>query len=228
MLQSDLVKSISEWSSASKTELKGDLAKLGSVPMEVLRSISDRIAKTYPCCSPAELAILESERRGESDGRTLADVASLLGFIFDKADNDEPGDIVSDLVSLELLPEALAPTLLSLVQAAQPLRTSANAAAANIRLGTSLFVTLRGTVDIRLRFNKSAEEIEVGSAPVGLMDAQRLVFANLTINRLNAENEVIPFVMDEADLQYMKRFVRNMEAALELSKKVRVETEDNG
>ena len=40
--------------------------------------------------------------------------------------------------------------------------------------------------------------------------------------------DVIPFVMDEADLQYMKRFVRNMESALEISKKVDVGTEDNG
>jgi hypothetical protein len=143
-------------------------------------------------------------------------------------DSDEPESIVSDLLSLELLPEALAPTLDALAKSAKPLRESANAVAANLRFGAPLFVKLRGTVDIRLRFNKSAEEIEVGSAPIGLLGAQRLIFANLTINRPDDEEEVIPFVMDEADLQYMKRFVKNMETALALSKKVDVGTENNG
>jgi len=171
MLLSEWGKSVSEWSSASKTELKNDLEKLGSVPIEVLGPLSDRIARTYPACNPAELAILESERVSELDGRTFADVASVLAFIFSKANDDEPESVVSDLVTLELLPQALAPKLLALAKSAQPLRKPANAAAANIKFGAPLFVRLRGTVDIRLRFNESAEDIGVGSAPVGLLAA---------------------------------------------------------
>jgi len=204
------------------------LEKLGSVPYEVLRPLSNRIAKAYPACNPAELGILESERVGKLDGQTLADVSSALAFIFDEADGDEPESVVSDLISLELLPQALAPKLLELAKSAQPLRKTANAAAANIKLGAPLFVNLRGTVDIRLRFNESEDQISVGSAPVGLLGSQRLIFANLTINRPGDKEAVIPFVMDETDLQYMKRFVRNMETALELSRKVSVGTEDNG
>jgi|GEM_PF-2408621 len=221
-------KAVHGWSLAAKRELGKDLEKLGTVPLEVLRSLSDRIARTYPACSVTELAIAESERSTDLNGPTLVDVASVLGYVFDKADGDAPELVAADLVSLELLPKSLEPTLVELIKLAQPLRKSANAAAANIRFGAPLFVKLRGTVDIRLQFNASEDEIRVGSAPVGLIESQRLIFANLTINRPSGKDDVIPFVMDEADLQSMKRFVRNMESALEISQRVSIGGSDNG
>lgn len=80
------------------------------------------------------------------------------------------------------------------------------------------FVNIRGTVDYRLRFHDTRDKFLAGRLPKQIFGAQQVIMANLAVSDPDGEERVVPFVMDENDLAYLKKFVRNMERELELSK----------
>lgn len=101
---------------------------------------------------------------------------------------------------------------------AEPFRETAKVAASYLKVGAPLFVGLRGTVDIRCRFHRTDEDFTNTMTPNELVGAQQVIVANLTIHNLDEGETIVPFLMDENDLNFMKRFVKNMEKELELSK----------
>jgi hypothetical protein len=218
MAQTGLGTKAEEWSASAKKEFRSDLDQLTGAPPEVLRSVADKIAKTYPACNTTELAALAAEQHNLTDPQQFIDAVSAFVYVWDNMDSDLPQAVVSDLLSLELISDSAAPLLIKLLESAVPFRESAKAAAQNLRLGSPLFVGLRGTVDIKLRFHKKEENIWSTATATELVGVQQVVMANLTISQPDGTESVIPFLMDETDLSYMKRFVRNMERELELSR----------
>jgi hypothetical protein len=219
MAETDIGTSVATWSTAAKADLKQDLDKLTKVPLDVLRPLVEKIAKTLPACNPADLVALEAEEKGIANSEALSDVISSLVFIFENADEGEsPQSVVNDLTALGLLSNEAAPILTDLLKTAAPFREGAKAQASYIRIGAPLFVTLRGVLDVRLRFHKKREDFVMGAPPTSLAGTQRVIVADLTLQQADGREEVVSFTMDESDLGYMKRFVRHMERELELSK----------
>jgi hypothetical protein len=85
-------------------------------------------------------------------------------------------------------------------------------------MGSTLFVGLRGTIDLRLRFHKTEDEFLGGKLPTNVAGAQAVIMANLSVSEPDGTEAVIAFLMDENDLSYMKKFVRNMERELKIGK----------
>ncbi len=217
MPQTELGRRVEGWSTGAKEELKADSAKLTKVPLEALRSVIDKIAKTHPACNAVELTTLEAEQRGV-DTQTLNDAVSVWVYLWSNSDGESPQAVTADLISLGLVSNVVGGLLTELLISAEPFRETARAASKNLRIGAPLFTDIHGTVDIRCRFHKTEEAIVNLQFPSELVDAQQVIMANLTIRNPDDEEAVVSFLMDEADLSYMKRFVRNMEKELELSK----------
>lgn len=225
MVHTQLGKKIEDWSASSKAEFKNDLNKLTKVPLETLRPLARQVARTYPCCNVFELAALEAEQRGLPDPQELSDVLSAWTFVWENIDGESPQAIAGDLVALGLASDPVARILHELIVEAEPFRETAKVVASYLKIGSPLFVGLRGTVDIRCRFHKKDEDFTNTRRPTELVGVQQLIMANLTIHNLDDEESVISFVMDENDLAYMKRFVINMEKELELSRSLAESTE---
>ena len=58
MPETKLGQKVVGWSPSAKTEFKTDLDKLTKVPLKVLRTVVDKIARTYPACNVLELVAL--------------------------------------------------------------------------------------------------------------------------------------------------------------------------
>lgn len=218
MLQTQLGEKMKGWAPKSKAELKNDLEKLTKAPLDILRAVVDKIARTYPACNATELAALEAEQRGIPHPQDLTDAISVFTYIWGNVDGESPQAITADLVSLELLSNDAGRILTELLLSAEPYRESARVASTYTRIGSSLFVGLHGTVDVRLRFHNTDEDFVNGKLPTELVGTQQLIVANLTLSQLDGEEVVVSFLMDEDDLRYMKKFIRNMEQGLELSR----------
>jgi hypothetical protein len=218
MPQTQLGQKIEGWSAGSKEEFKNDLNKLATVPLDALRTVVDKIAKTHPSCNVLELAALEVEQRNVSDLHELSDAISVWTYIWENISSESPQAVSADLVSLGLVSAPAAGILTELLTEAEPFRETARVTSRYIRVGAPLFVGLRGTVDIRCRFHKTEEDFTHGKSPSELVDVHQVILVNLELHTQDDEETVISFLMDENDLSYMKRFVRNMERELELSK----------
>jgi len=223
MLQTNLGRQVDGWSEKAKAEYKIDLDKITQVPLNVLRPVVGKLAKTLPACNSFELAVIEAERHSLENAGVFTSAVSSVSFLFENIGDDEsPRAVVEDLVSIGIVSKDAAAILISLLGEFQPYRESAKAAAAYIRIGAPLFVGIRGTVDIRLRFHEKAGDLITTQSPNQLHGAQQVVMVDLIISGYKESDEfkeeVISFLMDENDLSYMKRFVRNMERELELSK----------
>jgi len=228
MLRTQLGTRIESWSATGKTQFKTDLDKITKVPLDVLRKVVEKIAKTFPACNSIELAALEAEQSSLPNSQALLDAISSFTYIWENTAPDEsPLSVVEDLTSLQVLSPDASRVLTGLVQSAEPFRDSARVASEYIRMGSPLFVGLRGTVDLRLRFHKTVQDLATGNLPTTIAGAQRVIMANLEINHPGDRSRVISFLMDENDLSYMKRFVRNMERELELSKNLLAQAEQS-
>jgi hypothetical protein len=218
MLQTQLGEKVEKWSAKAKADFKADLNKLTKVRLDVLRLVVDKIAKTYPACNSIELAALEAEQSAMSDAQALSAVVSCITYIFDNIDDESPQAVAADLTSLGLISKEEATILTDLFVSSQPYRGTAKVAAEYLRVGSTLFVGLRGTVDLRLRFHKTLDGLRTAQSPTELVGAQQVIMAELTMSGPEGRERVVSFLMDENDLTYMKRFVRNMEREMELSK----------
>jgi hypothetical protein len=216
--QTQLGTKVAEMSASAKDDLKGDLDKLAQVPVDVLRTMAYKIAKTLPACNVIELAAVFAEQHSVSDPQALSDAASVFSYILTNIEDDSPQTLIADLVSLGLLSGKTARILGELLGTAAPLRETANVVSSYLRIGAPLFVGMRGTVDLRLRFHKTDEELGASATPTKLYEAHPVVLVNLTTTDATNEEHAVCFLMDENDLSYMKRFVKNMERELELSK----------
>jgi hypothetical protein len=209
---------IASWTPKNKESLKSDLEAVTKVPLEVLRSTVDRIAKTYPACNTSELTALAAEQNNVADADAFSSFIAAFTFIWENMDGESPNALVKDLRSLELLSDGTSKILLDLLIAAEPYRDAAIVSADYIKIGAPLFADMRGTVDLRLRFHKTRNEYLGGRAPKELVGSQQVIMVNMAIVNADGEESTIQFVMDENDLNLMKRFVRNMERELDLSK----------
>jgi hypothetical protein len=213
-----LGQTISGWTPSAKQDFKIDAEKLPRVPLDILRTVADKIARTFPACSPTELVAVEAEQRAFPDKDLLHDAISTFVYLWDNIGTESSKAVVADLVSLGLVSQDTAGILTDLLVSAEPFRETALVASRYIRIGAPVFVGIRGTVDIRLRFHKTQEEFSAANTPKALFGAQQVILANLRLNDLSGNDETVSFLMDENDLMYLKRFVRNMEMELELSK----------
>jgi len=219
MLQTFLGTTVEKWSDSAKADMKTDLNKLSTVPHDLLLTIADEVARTHPCCNPVELAAVEAEKRGIEDPQDLIDAVAGFTFVWSKTEQqDTPQAITQDLLGLQLISQPAAQRLAELLTAAQPFRETAEVTSNYLRIGTALFGDIRGTVDIRCRFHKTSEEFISSRLPQELVDTYQVIITNISVNHPNGNNDVFTFLMDEKDLAYMKRFVRNMERELELTK----------
>lgn len=218
MPETKLGQKVVGWSPSAKTEFKTDLDKLTKVPLKVLRTVVDKIARTYPACNVLELVALEAEQHAVPNPQDLSDSMAVFGYIWENIDGESSQAVIADLSSLGLLSKETVPILTDLLAAADPFREPAKVAANYLRVGSALFVTLRGTVDFRLRFHKTFDDFSTGKLPTELVGAQQVIMATLIVSQPDGEETAIPFLMDDNDLLYMKKFVRNMERELELSK----------
>lgn len=96
MLQTELGKKVEGWSASGREELKNDLEKLVKVPIEALRSVVDKIAKTHPACNTLELAAFEAEQRGISNPEQLTDSVSVWTYIWENIDGESPQAFAAD------------------------------------------------------------------------------------------------------------------------------------
>jgi hypothetical protein len=219
MPQTQLGRDAEKWSDAGKTEFRDDLDKLTKLPSNVLRPLVEKIASTHPACNPYELAAVEADESALSVPQDLIDFVSSFVYIWEHTDGTEsPESVSTDLIALGMLSTDAAPLLTDLLKSAEPFRETAKAQSTYIRVGAPIFVTLRGVVDLRLRFHKTDIEFEMAAPPTTLAGVQQVIMTNLTIKEPDGKETIIGFVMDEHDLKYMKRFVRNMERELEMSK----------
>ena len=216
MPETKLGKRMATWSDEAKEEFRADLEKVTKLPAKVLRSVLHKIAKTYPACNSVELAAVEAEQSA-IDPQTLTDSVSVFTYVWENGEGESSKAVTADMESLGLLSKDAMPIVTELLTSAEPFREAALVESSYVRLGAPLFVGIRGTVDLRLRFHKTDVEFTIGVPPSKLLGTMALIMANLTINTTGNES-VISFVMDENDLNYMKRFVKHMERELELSK----------
>lgn len=135
MAMTKIGQKIEGWTSSAKEELRTDLDRLRNVPFDVLASIVDKIARTYPACNTFELAAYEGERLGVRDPDELSDVIAAFAFVWDNL-GDEPTDaVIKDLAAAGVLSPDAAGTLTKLLTAALPFRESAQVSADHIRMG---------------------------------------------------------------------------------------------
>ncbi len=205
------------WSEEAKEEFRADLEKVPKLPAKVLRSVLHKIAKTYPACNSVELAALEAEQSA-IDPQTLTDAVSVFTYVWENGEGESPKAVIADLESLGLLSKDAMPIVTELLTSTEPFRETAIVESSYIRIGAPLFATIRGAVDLRLRFHKTDIEFTIGVPPTKLLGTMALFMVNLTLAQPGDKESVISFVMDENDLNYMKRFVNHMERELELSK----------
>ena len=71
---------------------------------------------------------------------------AVFGYIWENIDGESSQAVIADLSSLGLLSKETVPILTDLLAAADPFREPAKVAANYLRVGSALFVTLRGTV----------------------------------------------------------------------------------
>lgn len=228
MPETQLGQRVAGWSASAKEEFRADLDKLTKLPPNVLRSVIDKFAKTHPACNPVELAALEAEQSAIADPQALTDAVSAFSYIWENMDGESPQAVTADLKSNGLLTNDTAGILLELLTSAEPFRETAKVKSSYIRIGAPLFASVRGAVDLRLRFHKKDEEFVIGVPPKELVGAQQVVMVDLVLNENGNHERTISFLMDENDLGYMKRFVRNMERELELSKGLLKAAESKG
>ena len=187
------------------------------LPPDYLRSIILKISKSYPACNAAEIANVEAEQRAIPVPDDLSDAIAAWTYIWSNSTDATPEGIVQDLSSLGLVSAPGAKVLSDLLISAEPFRESAKAVSAYLRVGAPLFVNVRAVIDIRCRFHSNEDEFMGGRAAKTLMETLPVVLATLTLTE-NDETKSINFLMDESDLSYLKRFVKNMEGQLELAK----------
>lgn len=219
MPETKLGKQMVTWSADAKKEFAADLNKVTKLPSNVLQTVLNKIAKTYPACNAPELAALEAEQSG-IDQQTLTDAVSVFTYIWQNAEGESAKAITADLESLGLVTKAAMPFVADLLTSAEPLRETAIVESSYIRIGAPLFVGIRGTVDLRLRFHNTDNEFSIGVPPTKLLGAKPVIMVNLTTTAPGNKDRIVSFVMDENDLNYMKRFVKHMERELELSNDV--------
>jgi hypothetical protein len=228
MAKTQLGQSVEGWSGTAKAEMRADLDKLTELPLDVLRTVIDKIAKTHPACNVGELCALEAEQHAVPDPQLLSDAISSFTYIWENMGHESAKAVSEDLSSLGLLSNGAARILTDLLVSAEPFRATARVVSANLRIGSPLFVEIRGTVDLRLRFHKSEGELVGGKLPAEIIDGQQVIMANLTINGPGNNEKVVSFLMDDNDLKYLKRFVRNMEKELELTKHLLPQSREKG
>lgn len=231
MAQTKLGKRIEGWSESEKQELKTDLDKLAKVPRNILDPIVDKIARTAPACNVADLVAVEADNHSLSDWRELGSSISAVSFVINNLDGQSAKSVTDDLTSILSLSKEATGVLNELLSSAQPFRESAEAASTYIRVGAPLFATIRGTVDLRLRFHQTERDFVMGGRPSRIHGVSPVVMVDLTLALPDQEKESVQsFVMDENDLKFMKRFVDHMERELELSKEFlgKVERKSNG
>jgi len=220
MPDTELGEKIKKWSPGAKSEFKADLDALTKVPSDVLRPVVEKIAKTHPAVNPTELAAFEAEQTGLPDPEDLSNAVSAFTYIWENTGSESPKTVAEDLKSQGVLSQEAAGILVDLLTLAQPFREAALATSHCLRVGAPLFVSIRGVVDLRLRFHKTENEFRTGKTPTKLVGAHEVILVSLTLNNQQGPNNTVSFLMDENDLGYMKRFIRNMEKELELSKQL--------
>jgi hypothetical protein len=226
MAQTELGKKVEGWSASAREDLKRDLNKLVKVPRNILGVIVDKIARTAPACNVPDLVALEAENHSIPDWRELGSSVAAVSFVMSNLDGQSPKSVTEDLSSILSLSKEATETLGDLLTSAEPFRESAMAAATYLRVGAPLFATIRGTVDLRLRFHQTEAEFVMGAQPSKIQGVSPVVMVDLTLAMPDQEKEsVISFVMDENDLSFMKRFVKHMERELDLSKELLKSTE---
>jgi hypothetical protein len=219
MVQTQLGKKVEGWSESQKQELKTDLDKLTKVPRKILDPIVDKIARTSPACNVADLVAVEADNHSLSDWRDLGSSVAAVSFVMNNLAGQSPTSVADELSSILSLSKEATKVLNELLLSAQPFRESAEAASTYIRVGAPLFSTIRGTVDLRLRFHQTEREFVMGGRPSRIHGVSPVVMVDLTLALPDEEKETIQsFVMDENDLKFMKRFVSHMERELELGK----------
>jgi hypothetical protein len=218
--KTQLGQKVAQWSTSAKAEFKSDMESLAKLPPRVLHNLVDKIAKTYPACNPTELAALEAEASSTADPQVFADAVAVFTYLWDNIDGESPADVAADFEALGLLSHESSGMVTDLLASAEPFRETARVESSYIRIGAALFVGIRGTVDLRLRFHKTDDDFMIGAPPAKLIGSQAVVMANLTINDPGNQERVIPFLMDENDINSLKRFIRHMEAELALSKEL--------
>jgi hypothetical protein len=216
MAKTKLGQKVEGWSARAKEEFRADLDKMTRVPSVVVRSLVDKIAKTSPACNTVELAAFEAEQHSVPDRQAVSDFVAAFTFLWNNSSGESYNDVLSDLSSQGLVSNSTAEALAELLKSAAPFREAAEVAADHLRVGSTLFVSLRGTVDVRLRFHETQNEFLAGTLPKKVFGAQEVIMASLTISEPDGEEKVIGFLMDENDLNFMKKFVRNMEQEFEL------------
>jgi hypothetical protein len=219
MADTQLRKTLEDWSPASKAEFRADLENVTKIPPEGLRRVVQEVARTYPACNIREVIAREAERSSMADPQELFDVMSGLTFLWANSGHETPQAVAQDLVSLEMASDAAAKIVEELLTSTLPLREGARAVSAYLRVGAPLFVSIKGVVDIRCRFHEKEEGLNSGAVPTRLIDTHPVVMASLLLNDEDDDEKTVSFLMDENDLGYLKRFVRNMEKELELSKR---------
>jgi len=227
--KTELGKKVEKATSGARNGFADDLGKLTKTPFDALQAVADKIAKTHPACVPYQIVAIEAEQRG-IEHRDLYDAISAFIYVWANMDDDSPQDVIADLASLDMIDNGAARVLAALLASAAPFRQTARTASLYIRVGAPLFANIQGVVDVRLRFHETAEEFENGYAPKGVQGTQHVILANLTLRDPSETDRVVPFLMDENDLQYMKRFVKHMEKELEFSRELfkSSEIETNG
>jgi hypothetical protein len=221
MAQTELGNKVERWSADAREDLKADLNKLVNFDQELLSVIVDKIAKSAPACNVPDLVAVEAEKRSVSDFKELGSAVLAISFILTNLNNESAKSVTEDLASILTLPAKVSAALSKLLSSAEPFREGALAAFEYIKVGAPLFSTIRGVVDVRLRFHKTASESEINAGPSRVEGvAGHIILADLTVTRVNERDEdrVVSFLMDENDLAIMKRFIAHMEKELEMSK----------
>jgi hypothetical protein len=218
MALTEIGRTLDRWSPSDKAGLKEDIGKLIKIPPETLRPVLEQIGRTYPACNTYELAAIAAEQGNEASAEDWNDAVAAWTYIWSNMEKDAPQAVSGDLVSLGLIPESALGLITGLLNIATQQRETALVVSRYIRVGAPLFVQISGVVDIRCRFHENEAEFKLGKMPEKLVDAHPVIMANILLNNQDDKERTFSFLMDENDLSAMKRFVRNMERELELSK----------
>jgi len=180
MPETEFGKKFALWAEKNKQEFKADLGGITKIPFNVLRETVDKIAKTYPACNTSALAAVMAEEGGVTDVQAFSDFISAFAYIWDNSDGESPKAVTADLRELKLLSDNGATLLTDLLISAEPYRETAGVKSNYIRIGAPLFVEIRGTVDLRLRFHKTRDEYLSCKAPTELVGGQHVIMVSLT------------------------------------------------
>ncbi|MGO9777674.1 MAG: hypothetical protein ACLQGT_05450 [Terracidiphilus sp.] len=218
MALTEIGQTLEKWSPSDKAELKEDIGKLIKIASETLRSVLEQIGRTYPACNTNEMAAIAAEQSGEASAEDWSDAVSAWAYLWSNMENDAPQAVSGDLVSLGLIPESALGLITDILSIAAQHRETALVVSRYIRVGAPLFVRISGVVDIRCRFHEKEQEFRLGKLPEKLIDTHPVIMANIVLNNQDDKERTFSFLMDENDLNAMKRFLRNMGKELELSK----------